>query len=193
METVFFTFCAYLPIHLLAYLPFLDILRFGKRWMAATVAGNMLLHLSWVAWSVSASRPELVMAVGYTMVPVSLSLYFLNIRLAPSKLLVTYMLLVNYQLIAMGIAAFLAARLFHASPRIWKCGLLCLALFLLAWRPMHHLFRNAAEQVYRIQAPQLWRVIWLLPAIMSGIVTVLTGSLQEGLVKAGSSPGTAEF
>ena len=30
METVFYTFCAYLPIHLLAYLPFLDILRFGR-------------------------------------------------------------------------------------------------------------------------------------------------------------------
>ena len=38
METVVYTFCAYLPIHLLAYLPFLDLLRFGKGWMAATVA-----------------------------------------------------------------------------------------------------------------------------------------------------------
>ena len=51
METVVYTFCAYLPIHLLAYLPFLDLLRFGKGWMAATVAGNMAVHLLGVAWA----------------------------------------------------------------------------------------------------------------------------------------------
>ena len=49
METVAHTFCAYLPIHLPAYLPFLNLLRFGKGWMAATVAGNLALHLLGVA------------------------------------------------------------------------------------------------------------------------------------------------
>lgn len=76
METVFYTFCAYLPIHLLAYLPFLDILRFGNRWMALTVARNMAIHMLGVAWVIS-----------------------------------------------MGVAAFLSARLFHASARSLECGL----------------------------------------------------------------------
>ena len=96
METVVYTFCAYLPIHLLAYLPFLDLLRFGKGWMAATMAGNMAVHLLGVAWAMAAGRPELVAAVGLAMVPVSLALYFLNIRLSRGKLLFTYVLLVNY-------------------------------------------------------------------------------------------------
>lgn len=64
METVFYTFCTYLPIHLLAYLPFLDILRFGKRWMALTVAGNMAIHMLGAAWVISMGRPDLVMLVG---------------------------------------------------------------------------------------------------------------------------------
>ena len=181
METIAYTFCAYLPIHLLAYLPFLDLLRFGKFWMAATVAGNMVLHLLGVAWMISLGRPDLVMAVGLAMVPLSLALYFLNIRLAPGKLLFTYMLLVNYQSMAQGISAFCAVRLFHADARSLESGLLCLALFALAWLPMHRLFRYAARQVYRIDAPRLWRVIWLLPAIMSGIVTVFTGDLGNGM------------
>ena len=37
METLLYTFCAYLTIHLLAYLPFLDLLRFGRKWMVAAV------------------------------------------------------------------------------------------------------------------------------------------------------------
>ena len=122
METIAYTFCAYLPIHLLAYLPFLDLLRFGKFWMAATVAGNMVLHLLGVAWMISLGRPDLVMAVGLAMVPLSLALYFLNIRLAPGKLLFTYMLLVNYQSMAQGISAFCAVRLFHADARSLESG-----------------------------------------------------------------------
>ena len=69
METMMYIFCAYLPIHLLAYLPFFDLLRFGKGWMAATVAGNMALHLLGVGWAMAAGRPELVTAVGMAMEP----------------------------------------------------------------------------------------------------------------------------
>ena len=155
METVIYTLCAYLPIHLLAYLPFLDILGFGKRWMALTVVCNLAIHVFGVAWMVSIVRPNLVMVVGLAMIPVSLVLYFLNIKLSPGKLLFTYMLLVNYQNIAMGISAFLTARLFHTSARSLECGLICPVLFTLAWRPMYHLFRYAAEQIYRIDAPKL--------------------------------------
>ena len=131
METVVYTFCAYLPIHLLAYLPFLDLLRFGRGWMAATVTGNMAVHLLGVAWAV---------------------------------------------------AAFLAARLFHAGSRSLESGLLCLGLCALAALPMYRLFRYAARQVFRMDAPRLWRVIWLLPAMMSAMVTVFTGSFQDELV-----------
>ena len=182
METVLYTFCAYLPIHLLAYLPFLDLLRFGRGWMALTVAGNLAVHLLGVAWAVSAGRPELVMAVGMSMVPISLALYFLNIKLSPGKLAFTYVLLVNYQNIALGVAAFLAARLFHAGPRSLESGVLCLTLCALTFLPMYRLFRYAARQVYQIDAPRLWRVIWLIPAMMSGVVTAYTGSFDEELV-----------
>lgn len=89
METILYTFFAYLPIRLLAYLPFFDLLRFGKRWTAVIVAGNLAIHLLGVSWAVTAGRPEPVMAVGMTMVPISLALYFLNVKLPPVKLLFT--------------------------------------------------------------------------------------------------------
>ena len=182
MEIAIYTLCAFLPIHLLAYLPFLDLLRFGRGWMAATVAGNLLIHLLGVAWTVVAKRPELLMAVEMSMVPISLALYSLNIKLSPSKLLFTYVLLVNYQNIALGVAGFLAARLFHAGPRSWESGVVCLALCALAFLPMYRLFRYAARQVYRIDAPRLWRVIWLIPAMMSAMVTAFTGNPQGDMI-----------
>ena len=75
----------------------------------------------------------------------------------------------------MGLSAFLADTLLHAPVRGWESGLFCLLIFILAWRPMYRLFRYAADQVYRIDAPRLWRVIWLLPAVMSAMVFVLSG------------------
>ena len=121
------------------------------------------------------------MAVGIAMVPISLMLHFLNVKLPPAKLLFTYVLLVNYQNTALGVSAFLAARFFHA-PRSWESGVLSLVLCALAGFPMYRLFRYAARQIYRIDAPRLWWVIWLIPAMMSGIVTIFTGNLQEDLV-----------
>ena len=179
MEIVFYTFCTFLPIHLLAYLPFMEVLRFGKGWMAATVAGNITFHLLGVGWAVAAGRPDMVAAAGFIMVPISLALYFLNIKLAPSKLLFTYVLLVNYQVIVMGISAFITVAVFDAPVRSLTDGLVSLALFGAAWLPMYRLFRYAARQVYRIDAPQLWRVIWLIPAIMSAIVAILTSGFQD--------------
>ena len=102
--------------------------------------------------------------------------------LSPGKLLFTICCWSPTRIPPWAVAVFLSARLFHASARSLECGLICLGLFILAWRPMYRLFRYAAEQVYRINAPKLWRLIWLLPAIMSGIVTILTGGLQEELV-----------
>ena len=184
MEAVLYTFCAYLPIHLLGHLPFLDLLRFGKSWAAFSVACNLAIHLLGVAAAGAAGHPEMATPIGLVMVPVTLGLYFLNIKLSPGKLLFTYMLLVMYQNIAMGIAAFLAARAFGASARSAICGLLCLAVFVLAWRPMYLLFRYASKQVYSIDAPRLWQTIWLLPAIISGVVTALTIDLSEPMVKS---------
>ncbi|MDR3766837.1 MAG: hypothetical protein Q3Y08_07365, partial [Butyricicoccus sp.] len=184
MEIIFYTFCTYLPIHLVAYLPFFDMLRFGKGWMAATVAGNIFLHLSGVCLVLSAGRLDLVYATSLVMVPISLVLYFVNIKLAPSKLLFTYVLLVNYQIIVMGIASYLTATVFDAPVQSWEGGLISLALFGAAWLPMYRLFRYAAQQVYRIQAPQLWRVIWLIPAIMSVLVTIFTGGSSHEAVES---------
>ena len=47
---------------------------------------------------------------------------------------------------------------------------------------MYRLFRYAWERVYSIDAPRLWRVIWLLPAVMCAAVLALTGGIREQAV-----------
>jgi hypothetical protein len=45
MEALLHVFCSTLPVRLLAYAPFLDRLRFGKRVAVATLTVSMLLDL----------------------------------------------------------------------------------------------------------------------------------------------------
>ena len=183
MEVVFHVFCGTLPIRVLAYAPFLDQLRFGKWVAAATISVNMLLELLLVGWVIQSGHPEWARAVEFLFAPVCLAACWLNIRLPLSKLMFSYLMLVDYMMIVAGIASYLAVALLNAGSRSWQSSVLCLTLYLLTWPVMFRMYRSAARQVYDIQAPRLWRVIWLVPALTTVTVLIFTGSLQEDLVE----------
>lgn len=147
-----------------------------------TVLFNMALHLTIVAGAVKAGQADLVPILNYIMVPVSLVLYFVNIRLSPSKLLFSYQLMVNYTIIITGVATFVPVSLLHVSSRSWLCSVLCLILYGLTWPLALHLYHSTAQQIYRIEAPSLWRIIWLIPTSMSVIILLFTTGTSQALV-----------
>lgn len=73
-------------------------------------------------------------------------------------------------------------RAFDAQPRAWQGSLCCLLFYLITWPLMLRFFRRAVEQVYQIDAPALWRTIWLIPALTSAVVLAFTGALDEATV-----------
>ena len=179
VEVLLHVFCGTFPIRLLAYAPFLDRLRFGKRVAAATLTVSMLLELLLVGEVIQCGHPEWVRAVEFLFAPVGIAACCFNIRLAPSKLLFAYLLLVDYMIIVAGTASYLAVALLKAGPRSWQSSVLCAVLYAVTWPVVYRLYRNAARQIYLIDAPHLWRVIWLAPALTTVTVLLFTGSLEE--------------
>ena len=148
MEVVFHVFCGTLPIRVLAYAPFLDRLRFGKWAAAATLSVNMLLELLLVGWVIQAGHPEWARAVEFLFAPVCLAACWLNIRLAPTKLLFAYLLVVDYMMIVAGTASHLAVTVLNAGARSWQSSVLCAVLYAATWPLVYSLSRSAARQIY---------------------------------------------
>ena len=182
MDQVLNVFCSTFPVRLLAYIPFGQYLRFSKRVVAIVVAVSMALELWTVAWAVGAGQPGLARAIEFLFTPICLSACLINIRMAPSKLMFTYILLIDYLVIVNGLASYLSVQVFDTQPRAWQGSLCCLALYLITWPLMLRFFRRAVEQVYQIDAPALWRTIWLIPALTSAVVLAFTGALDEATV-----------
>lgn len=182
MELVIHMVCSTLPARLLAYAPFLDCLRFGKRVAAMTVTASLLLEALLVGWAIRAGYVEWVRTIEFLFGPVGFAACVLNIRLPPSKLLFAYLLVVDYLIIVVGVSAYVAVVLLDAAARSWQSSAACLILYLASWPLIFRLYHSAARQVYRIHAPRLWRVIWLVPALTSATVLIFTGSLEEDVV-----------
>lgn len=182
MEVLLNVFCSTFPSRLLAYAPFWDNLRFGKRVAVATLAVSMALELLLLGWVIQTGHPEWVRAVEFLFAPVGLAACCVNIRLSPSQVVFSYLMVVDYLMIVAGVAAHGAVTLFGAGSRSWQSSMLCLVLYLVSWPAMYRLYRSAAQQVYRVHAPALWRVIWLAPALTTATVLLFTASLQDDLV-----------
>ena len=178
MEVLLHVLCGTLPARLLAYAPFLDRLRFGKRAAAATITVSMLLELLLVGWAIRSGHPEWTRAVEFLFAPVGIAACWLNIRMAPTKQLFAYLLVIDYMMIVAGTASHLAVTALHAGARSWQSSAVCLALYAVTWPLVYRLQRRAARQIYMIDAPQLWRVIWLAPALTTATALIFTGSLE---------------
>ena len=182
METLLHLLCSTLPARLLAYAPFLRSLRFGKWAVAISVIcsqGGELL-LSWAA--IASGHPEWVRVIEFLFAPIAMAIVFLNIKMPPSKLLFFYLFVIDYLMIVVGLSSFCAARLLGASSRSWQSSAFCLLVYLLTWFPVCRFFRGCVARVERTNAPALWRVIWLVPALTTAIVLIFTGSLDDALV-----------
>ena len=179
MEVLLHVFCGTLPARLLAYAPFLDRLRFGKRGAAATLTVSLLLELLLVSAVLQSGRPEWVRGAEFLFAPVGVAACWLNIRMAPTKQLFACLLVIDYMMIVAGTASHVAVNVLNAGARSWQSSALCAVLYAVTWPTVYRLHRSAARQIYQIDAPQLWRVIWLAPALTTATALIFTGSLRE--------------
>lgn len=97
----------------------------------------------------------------------------------PLKMIFTYLLVVDYLLIVRGISSFVIVQLFHKPSFSWASSLICILLYCVFLPLLLRFFRKASNQLYLTNAPQLWRIIWLIPALFSVLTLIFTNSYQE--------------
>ncbi len=182
MEILLHLLCSTLPTRLLAYASFLHSLRFGKRAAAVTMFCSQGLELL-LAWGAIASgHPEQVRLIKFLFGPVAAAALFLNVRVSFPKLLFFSLFVIDYLMMVVGLSAFLSVRVLHTASRTWQSSMLCLALYLITWIPIYRFFRRCVMRVEHTNAPLLWRIIWLVPALATAIVLTFTGSLDDAVV-----------
>ena len=177
MATLLYVLVTSLPAHIAAFFQYWHFPWRSKKLAAVLVLLNLLLKL----WTVSR-----VLAAGGSVRQVEVvtsllgaALYIALIRTDPFKLLFTYILLLDYLMVVRGAAAFLSARLFAASSQSWQGSLLCTLLYALSLPWLLHFFRRNAQMVFETDAPELWRTIWLVPALTSLVVLIYTNAYEE--------------
>ena len=83
MQLVFYILCTALPVHLLAYYPFLHKLRTSQRTAVLLVALNIIAELGCVSLVAENGIPA-VRVVEFLFAPVSMAVYFFNVKVGYS-------------------------------------------------------------------------------------------------------------
>ena len=182
METLVHILCSRLPTRILAYAPFPHAFRFGKWAVVLSVLFSQGLELLFAWLVIRAGHPEWVRLVEFLFAPVSTALFLLNVRESPPKLIFFYLFVVDYLMIVVGISSFISVRVFDSASRTWESSAVCLLVYAFTWVPIYRLFRSCVLRVDRTNAPGLWRIIWVVPALTTAIVILFTGSLDDALV-----------
>lgn len=177
MEQLFYIFCTTLPSHIIPFVLFWNFQWRSRRLALALVTVNVLCKMAVAAYCLANGlyfrNLELAFAV------VGFLIYCCFLRLSPFKMLFTYLLIVDYLLIIRGIAAFLAVQVFDIPIQGWVSSCICILLYGVTLPLLLRFFRQVANLVYRTDAPQLWRMIWLVPAFVTVLTLIFTNSYLE--------------
>lgn len=171
-----------LPFHLLAYYPFRGQFRFPL-WIVLFInAFDMSLQFLLYCFLYGTggnirSWDGLVMAVYMTT-------YLSCVKAEIPKLLFIYTLVTDYIIIVRGIAIFLGIRFFTEPGETYQLlgapadTMLRMIPFVITGPFMLSFLNITKERVLRSHAPELWRTIWLIPALNSVIVLFFTWDLN---------------
>lgn len=110
MELLLYTACSWLPSHILAFYQYWDFKWRSKKFAILLVCLLLVIKIPVVKLAAEAGYSVRMFELVFSAL--SASVYFIMVRTNPFKLVFTYVLVVDYLIIARGIASFAAARLF---------------------------------------------------------------------------------
>lgn len=157
---------ATLPYRIFSYYPVRDRLRVPV-WLAAALIGvSEVLEAALFGFSVAGGGTG--REVEFIFVPMCLLIYLFCVRADVSRLLFLYLFIMDYLMIGKGSALFVEARLFFSPDMSFSTPrsiFIHLLVFAVTVPFMYLFFKRTKERVFRTEAPQLWRTIWLVPAL----------------------------
>lgn len=185
MEIILYVLCSSVPNHLIVFFQFWDYSWRSKKLAIALALLCLIAKVPLISWAVGAGHS--VRLVEFVFSLFAAGIYFVMIRTDVFKLVLTYVLSVDYLIVARGVASFIAARYLGVNALSWQCSLLCILVYLLTLPVTMYFFRRGAQTVRDTDAPGLWRVIWLLPALTSVVVVTFTSAFDPNSVSSWTS------
>lgn len=174
MGVLFYIFCTTLPSHIIPFTLFWNFQWRSRRMALTLVTVNVLCKMAFAAYCLANGlyfrNLELMFAV------IGFLIYCCFLRLSPFKMLFTYLLIVDYLLIIRGIVSVLAVHVFDIPIQGWISSFICILLYGFTLPLLLRFFRQVANLVYRTDASQLWRIIWLVPAFVTVLALIFTDS-----------------
>lgn len=186
METVLYNFCSNVPIHILAYYPFWRSLRFSKRMVVFLVGINIVLHLTLMGWVAQNDQMLGIRWAEFSTAPVSILLYFLNVRGNRFKQLFVYLFATNYIMVCRGVVAHIATYLFHTTEYSLQgcvCIIVCYTITL-PW--ILRFYEKNRALLHYVDAGTFWKLIWLMPGLNTLAVLLYSNAFGEGRQSDGS-------
>lgn len=185
MSALFYLFCTTLPNHII---PFALFWRFPWRSRGAAMAlicCNVLCKMAIAAYCLEngASFRGLELLFGL----VGLLIYGFYLRVDFYKQLFVYILIVDYLLVVRGIASFGAVCLCGSSSQGWISSVACILLYSLSLPALIRLSCPIIGRIGRMDVPRLWRIIWLIPGLLTVLTLVSTNAYLD------DSAGSAFF
>ncbi len=172
-----------LPYRILSYYPVRDRLRVPGWLVTLLIITSELLAAALYGWSVMAGSTNRTVEI--LILPVCMVIYFLCVRADIFRLLFLYIFVLDYLLIARGLALFLEARLFFSPDMDFftlRSALIHLLVVVVTTPFMYLFFKRTKEQVFRTNAPRLWKSIWLVPALTTFVAFAFTTDLRPETV-----------
>lgn len=179
METIVYVLLTTIPIHIITFFEYWNCSWRSKRAAAFLVTINVILKTVYVTWALPNSSNIRSIELFYSFF--ALLIYFYFIQINKFKLLFTYILLIDYIIVIRGISSFLGARFFQSSFQSWPVILISSLLYGISLPWMLLFFKKTVQLVLQSNAPGLWRVIWMPPALTSLIVLLYTNAYQNDL------------
>ena len=176
METIVYMLLTSLPCHCIVLFQYWDFPWRSRKLAIVLAVLNTCLKLAVMRLALSSGWPLRPLEIAISVL--GAAIYFCLLRVSWSKLLFTYVLVLDYLIVVRGISSFLGVSLFSSGSQSWQSSLVCVALYLLTLPWLLWSFRRTARMVYHTDAPELWRTIWLAPALTSAVVLLYTDAFD---------------
>ena len=160
LKIVIYYAAIFTPYRLLCYIPFYKKIRFSLAVSIIIFTLANILHYLFIALFVLKGAD--VRSIEFISVLFGIP-YFIIVREDPFKLLFFYIFIMDTVIILRGISVFIMYTFFDVS---YIAEILihtvCFALFLPF---LIILLRKAVTIIFDVEAPKLWRTIWILPFV----------------------------
>lgn len=182
LEFIFYMLAETTPFHLFAYVPFWNHLRFSKKTtvilLLAEQAVFMIEFFILIRLGFSAALAQCC------AVPLYGPLFFYFVKMDWGKIAFLYIFTTDYLMTIVGLVSFLGQSSGMFTLFTWQAGVLILFFFFLTLPFMLHYICTTAKLIFAINAPALWKKLWLLPLFTSLIVISFTYPAESLTLRA---------